>query len=91
MRHLLLRFLVPPNAWVSTAVVLFVFPPLQVLAETMLNNGRLQLVVATMNGNIMLFDTDFPAAPLRAWPAEMPGRGVSTLRSGWEGIHVVEG
>ena len=43
----------------------------QVLADDLDGNGRLDLVLATMNGNIYALETPTEFHPLKAWPAQV--------------------
>ena len=42
-----------------------------VLADDLDGNGRLDLLVATMNGNVYSFETPALYHPLKAWPAQV--------------------
>ena len=45
-----------------------------VLADDLDGDGKLDLVLATMNGNVYCFRTAARAHPLRAWPSEVRRR-----------------
>ncbi len=42
-----------------------------VLADDLEGDGKLQLLVSTMNGNVYCFDTGARYHPLRAWTAQV--------------------
>lgn len=42
-----------------------------VLADDMDGNGRLDLILATMNGNVYCFETTASYHPLKAWPSQV--------------------
>lgn len=42
-----------------------------VLADDMDGNGRMDLVLATMNGNVYCFETAASYHPLKAWPSQV--------------------
>ena len=46
----------------------------QILADDLTGNGRIDLLLSTMNGNLYCFETSTPFAPLRAWRAAGQGR-----------------
>ena len=46
----------------------------QILADDLTGNGRMDLLLSTMNGNLYCFETSTPFAPLRAWRAAGQGR-----------------
>lgn len=42
-----------------------------VLADDLDGNGRLDLVLTTMNGNVFVFETPAEYHPLKAWTAQV--------------------
>ena len=48
-----------------------------VLADDLDADGRTDLLLATMNGNMYAFRTAAPAHPLAAWPSEARARSVT--------------
>lgn len=42
-----------------------------VLADDLDGNGRMDLIVSTMNGNVYCFETPTPFHPLRTWPQQV--------------------
>lgn len=42
-----------------------------VLTDDLDNNGRMDLLVSTMNGNVYAFETSSPYHPLKAWPQQV--------------------
>lgn len=42
-----------------------------VLADDVDGNGRMDLVLATMNGNVYCFETGAHYHPLKAWPSQV--------------------
>lgn len=57
------------------------------LADDMDGDGRTEVVLATMNGNVLCLSTARPHLSLAAWPAQAPG-GHSAARLGWYGVRV---
>jgi hypothetical protein len=57
-----------------------------VLADDLDNNGRLDLVVATMNGNIYCFDTWQHTHPLKTWPSQVRAKVVLIILICWNGF-----
>lgn len=55
------------------------------LIEDLSGSGRSDIVVATMNGNVMCFETDSVHHPLKAWPAQVPANNVVQSHD-WYGI-----
>lgn len=47
-----------------------------VLVDDVTNNGKLDFVVTTMNGNVLLFETEALFHPLRTWTAEVSSKSV---------------
>ena len=62
----------------------------QILADDLTANGKVDLLLASMNGNLFCFETHTPAAPLRSWRSQAQGRNVWQQREGFQGI-VIEG
>ncbi|KAL3902977.1 MAG: hypothetical protein SGPRY_011853 [Prymnesium sp.] len=62
--------------------------PTQVLADDLTGNGRMDLLVSTMNGNVYCFETDTPYAPLRAWRSQAQGRNVFSPRESFGGVEI---
>lgn len=44
-----------------------------VLADDLDSNGRMDLLVSTMNGNVYVFETPSEYHPLKAWPQQVRG------------------
>ncbi len=63
----------------------------QVLADDLTGNGRLDLLLSTMNGNLFCFETLTPAAPMRSWRSQGQGRNVFRQREGWQGVAIESG
>ncbi len=63
----------------------------QVLADDLTGNGRLDLLLSTMNGNLFCFETLTPAAPMRSWRSQGQGRNVFQQREGWQGVAIESG
>eukprot|EP00998_Keelungia_sp_KM082_P008418 NODE_4606_length_767_cov_66.493750_g4583_i0.p1 GENE.NODE_4606_length_767_cov_66.493750_g4583_i0~~NODE_4606_length_767_cov_66.493750_g4583_i0.p1 ORF type:complete len:215 (+),score=66.20 NODE_4606_length_767_cov_66.493750_g4583_i0:58-645(+) len=64
-----------------------------VLADDVDNDGTLDLVVSTMNGNIYLLGTETPFYPLKAWPSQthgMHGLNGFTASEGYMGVRIAE-
>jgi len=60
----------------------------QVLADDLTGNGRMDLLLSTMNGNLFTFETSTPYSPLRSWRAQAQGRNVFSPRETFMGIAV---
>lgn len=54
-----------------------------VLADDLDGNGQLDLLLATMNGNLYAFQSRAPALPEAVWPSEMLGPSGFTSPLGW--------
>eukprot|EP00286_Rhodomonas_abbreviata_P023316 CAMPEP_0181304224 /NCGR_PEP_ID=MMETSP1101-20121128/9026_1 /TAXON_ID=46948 /ORGANISM="Rhodomonas abbreviata, Strain Caron Lab Isolate" /LENGTH=1213 /DNA_ID=CAMNT_0023409947 /DNA_START=10 /DNA_END=3651 /DNA_ORIENTATION=- len=61
-----------------------------VLADDLNGNGKIDLLVTTMNGNVMSFGTDVPYEPLRTWTSREQGNNNVELRDGRQGIYVLD-
>ena len=62
----------------------------QVLADDLDNNGNLDLVVATMNGNIYALQTKAPYHPLKAWTSGVQGLNGMTAKEGNVGVYALQ-
>jgi hypothetical protein len=51
-----------------------------VLADDLDSNGKLDLLVSTMNGNLYCIATGAKYHPLKSWPAQVPGGNLFTAR-----------
>ncbi len=51
-------------------------------------DGLSEVVVATMNGNVVCLATPWPHHALMTWPAAPPGGSNPSARAGWAGVHV---
>lgn len=60
----------------------------QVLADDLDGNGKLDLLVATANGNLYCIATAAAYHPMKSWPQQYVGGGTFTARWGWEGVYV---
>ncbi|EIE24136.1 integrin alpha N-terminal domain-containing protein [Coccomyxa subellipsoidea C-169] len=60
-----------------------------VLADDMDGNGRMDLVLATMNGNVYCFETAASYHPLKAWPSQVLEHSGFVARYNWEGVYAV--
>lgn len=61
-----------------------------VLVDDLNGNGKLDLLVSTMNGNVMSFGTDIPYEPLKTWTSREQGNNNVELRDGRQGIFVLD-
>ncbi len=61
----------------------------RVLSDDLTGNGRMDLLVATTEGNLLCIETSTPHAPTRAWLPDSQGRNVAQMREGWVSIQVV--
>jgi len=57
-----------------------------VLAEDLDSNGRMDLVVSTMNGNVYCFETPVTYHPLKTWPQQVQSENGFVARHNWVGI-----
>lgn len=55
------------------------------LADDLDGNGRLDLVLATMNGNVYALETPAEFHPLKAWPSQVCTRGQNVEKCGRRG------
>jgi hypothetical protein len=60
----------------------------QILAADLNNNGRIDLIVTTMNGNVFSFGTQVPTHPLRTQESQY--QLVPVYREDYHGIYAVE-
>ena len=61
----------------------------QLLADDLTGSGRIELLLATMNGNVYCFETSTPFTPMRAWRSHANGGNVFRQREGWQGVEIV--
>ena len=61
----------------------------QVLADDLDDNGYLDLLVATMNGNLYAFQTNTPFHPIKSWTSQVQALNGMTAREGHVGIYVL--
>eukprot|EP00891_Asterochloris_glomerata_P005963 jgi/Astpho2/5963/e_gw1.00080.8.1_t len=57
-----------------------------VLADDLDNNGHMELVAATMNGNVYAFQTAAEYHPLKSWTSAVHGLNALAARFNWQGI-----
>uniref|UniRef100_A0A7S1EIS3 DEX1 C-terminal domain-containing protein n=3 Tax=Hemiselmis andersenii TaxID=464988 RepID=A0A7S1EIS3_HEMAN len=62
-----------------------------VLADDVTGNGFMDLLVSTMNGNVIALGTDVQYHPMKAWTSREQGNNNVELRDGRQGIFVTEG
>eukprot|EP00823_Brevimastigomonas_motovehiculus_P004817 TRINITY_DN3294_c0_g1_i1.p1 TRINITY_DN3294_c0_g1~~TRINITY_DN3294_c0_g1_i1.p1 ORF type:complete len:840 (-),score=130.77 TRINITY_DN3294_c0_g1_i1:99-2618(-) len=62
-----------------------------VLVDDILDNGRMQLLVSTMSGNIFCFATNIPSHPLKSWRFQFPSINGNAFSSKFNylGVYVV--
>jgi hypothetical protein len=60
----------------------------QVLADDLTGNGKMDLLLSTMNGNLYCFETQTPYSPMRAWRSQAQGRNVWQQREGFQGVEI---
>eukprot|EP00884_Botryococcus_braunii_P005749 jgi/Botrbrau1/15175/Bobra.0149s0040.1 len=58
-----------------------------VLADDLDGDGKLELVLATMNGNLYAFDTWQRYHPLKAWPSQVQAGNGFVARDNWAGLY----
>lgn len=56
------------------------------LVDDLNGDGKSDIVVATMNGNVLCFETDSPHHPLKAWPAQVPSGNNFLHQHEWFGV-----
>eukprot|EP00003_Mantamonas_plastica_P018579 TRINITY_DN3036_c0_g1_i5.p1 TRINITY_DN3036_c0_g1~~TRINITY_DN3036_c0_g1_i5.p1 ORF type:complete len:586 (+),score=200.78 TRINITY_DN3036_c0_g1_i5:900-2657(+) len=61
----------------------------QVLTDDLTGNGKMDLLVSTMNGNVYAFATQSKYHPLKTWTAQAQGRNGFTYRENYHGIYVL--
>ena len=61
-----------------------------VLADDLTGNGKMDLLVTTMNGNVVCLGTDVDYHPLKAWPSREIGNNNVEMRDGRQGIFVLD-
>jgi hypothetical protein len=59
-----------------------------VLADDIIGNGKIDLVVTTLTGQVFVFETDAPFTPLKAWPSQVIGVNGLTARDGHLGVMI---
>lgn len=60
----------------------------QILADDLTGNGRMDLLLSTMNGNMYCFETNTPHNPLRAWRSQAQGYNVFSPRESFMGVAI---
>lgn len=60
-----------------------------VLADDLDNNGKLDLVVSTMNGNIYAFQTQVPYHPLKTWTSQVSRQAICLML--FEAVNAISG
>lgn len=61
-----------------------------VLADDITNDGYMDLVVSTMNGNVYLLSTNTVFHPLKAWTSQTQGLNGFTAKEGYMGVMISE-
>ncbi len=80
--------------FVDTFLSSFYFPDIgehsytAVLAHAVTDMGSIDLLVTTMAGNVLLFRTESPYHPYKAWPKQV--QGLNGFSSGIQGICIVD-
>jgi hypothetical protein len=62
-----------------------------VLADDISGTGKMDLLVATINGNIYCIATAAKYHPLKSWPTQVLGSNGFVARWNWEGIYATAG
>ena len=57
-----------------------------VLADDLLGNKKMDLLLTTMNGNAILLATNSPYHPMKSWKSQVQGLNGFTARSNHQGI-----
>jgi hypothetical protein len=58
------------------------------LLDDMDGDGKSDVIVATMNGNVLCLSTPWPHHPLMTWPSAVPGGNNPSARANWAGVYV---
>lgn len=58
-----------------------------VLADDLNGNGKMDLLVSTMNGNVYAFETASEYHPLKVWNSQLQGCNNMVARYGYQGIY----
>jgi len=61
-----------------------------VLADDLNGNGKMDLLVSTMNGNVYRFETPSKYHPMKVWSSQNQGRNNMVARHGYEGVYATE-
>lgn len=61
-----------------------------VLADDILGNDKMQLLVSTQNGNVYCFATESPYHPMKSWISQAQGVNGFTARAHYHGIFIVQ-
>ena len=61
-----------------------------VLADDITGNGKMDLLVTTMNGNVICLGTDVDYHPMKAWTSKEQGNNNVELRDGRQGIFILD-
>ncbi|ORC87815.1 putative FG-GAP repeat protein, putative,intergrin alpha chain protein [Trypanosoma theileri] len=62
--------------------------PAMVLADDMTGNGKLDLIVSTLSGSIMVFETPANYHPLKAWISRVKATNGYTASEGYVGVYI---
>lgn len=60
------------------------------LLDDLDNDGKMDLVITTMNGNVYCFETRAPYHPLNTWTSQVHSRNGFTARDNWVGVAATE-
>jgi hypothetical protein len=58
------------------------------LVDDVDGDGKSDVIVATMNGNVLCLSTPWPHHPLMSWPSAVPGGNNPSARANWAGVYV---
>ncbi|KAG5471241.1 hypothetical protein LSCM1_01314 [Leishmania martiniquensis] len=59
-----------------------------VLADDVLGNGQMSLVVTTINGGVYVFETSTPYTPMNAWPSKTKGVNGASASADYVGVFI---
>jgi hypothetical protein len=62
----------------------------QILVDDVMGRGKMDLVVATMNGNVFCLATEAPFTPLKAWPSSTHALNGFTAREDYLGVYIAD-
>ena len=65
------------------------YTDVDILSDDVTGDGRMDLLLATSDGNLMRFETSTPYMSRRGWRSAKQGRNVGQQREGWVSVEIV--